>query len=815
MENLPAATPYEEPVVRTLSGFLARRKWTILGVLIVVVAAAVALTLVWPETYRSTTTVLIQQRQRGDQVAQTPALSPLERVGRGSVLETETELIQSRRVLEPVVDSLDLHVSLQVGGREARPTEVFPSFEAGRNARRGEYRIEHRAGQGFVLTDVGTGTAVARAAAGSDVEFGGLRLRLPLSPATEAIEMSVTPFQVATSGILGGALDVGPVNREGDILEIGCTASTPEEAQRLCDAVAQEYLALRGELQRADASGTADFLRQQVERLGDSLAVAEDSLEAFKKRAQVVALEEQANEEVRQYAQFKAQRDMAEAERAALASVLRRTEQRSGGTSRYRDLASFPSLLGNQTVSFLMQELGRLETQRAELARRRTAENPELIALNSRISEIDRQVGAVARQYEQSLGAQVSSLDRALGGSSGRLSSYPERQVEAARLEREVASLSAIYGMLETRLREAEVAEAVEQPPVRILDVASRPLRPSSPSPLLNLVLAIILGLGFGLAVGLAREVMDTRVHDRRILARKTSLPILAMLPRVKRARPILPIASAPDGEPVKASSTPPGNESGPQGAVALPAPVRARGAAARGAARAGANGGGRGDVALEVFRSLGTDLQFVARRLPKGDLRSIAITSAGRGEGKTYTACNLAIARASFGIHTLLIDADMRAGGVARFLSLEPTSPGLSDLLSGRATAREARRTLRINGGDVLSVMPAGEATPHAGELLETSYFEAMLAGAQAVYDLVVIDTPPFNVLSDAAAVVASVDAVLVVVREGVTDGDALALTLERLERAGGNVVGVVLNEVPLPKQYQQYTYGSYSYGR
>jgi Mrp family chromosome partitioning ATPase len=106
---------------------------------------------------------------------------------------------------------------------------------------------------------------------------------------------------------------------------------------------------------------------------------------------------------------------------------------------------------------------------------------------------------------------------------------------------------------------------------------------------------------------------------------------------------------------------------------------------------------------------------------------------------------------------------------------------------------------------------MPAGEATNDAAELLDTSYFEAMLAGAQAVYDLVVIDTPPLNVLADAAAVAASVDAVLVVVREGVTDGDSLELTLERLERAGGTVAGIVLNDVRLPKQYAAYE--SYAY--
>ena len=103
--------------------------------------------------------------------------------------------------------------------------------------------------------------------------------------------------------------------------------------------------------------------------------------------------------------------------------------------------------------------------------------------------------------------------------------------------------------------------------------------------------------------------------------------------------------------------------------------------------------------------------------------------------------------------------------------------------------------------------IMPAGARTADAAELLESSYFEAMLAGAQAVYDLVVIDTPPLNVLPDTAAIVPHVDGVLVVVRDDVTDGDALELTLERLRRADGPVIGIVFNDVALPKQY---AYGS-----
>ena len=793
-EQAASSPSLEEPGARALGSFLMRRKGTILAALGAVVLLASVATFLWPETYKSSTTVLLDRR-RGQSDPVTPALAALERVGRASVLETETELVRSRRVVGPVVDSLDLHVAARMDGEDVAPAEALRDFEASADAVAGTYRIEPGEESGFVVVDMEADSILGRAPAGAAVELQGLRFRMPPATSQATIELDVTGLQSATAGLIERSIDVRALEEEGDILRIQCYAAEPADAQRLCGSVVTEYISLRTTLQRSDASGTAAFLREQVARLGDSLAVSEDRLKEFKQRAQVVAIDAQANEEVHQYAQLKAQRDLVEAERSALSSILARTEQQAGGARRYRELATFPAFLGNQTIGFLMQELGQLETQRADLARRRTEENPELQALDTRIAQIDRQVGAIAREYARSLGAQVGSLDRALGGSQGRLSSYPERQVEAERLEREVASLSQVYNMLQTRLREAEVAESVDQPPVRLLDAASLPVSPSSPDKRMNLMLAMVLGLGLGLALAFAREMMDTRIHDRRTLARKTGLPILAMLPTVRHPGPVLPVSQAPEaGDPVARGD-----------ALA----VRTRD---RLPARAMGTNGSRqdADTALEVFRSLGTDLQFVARHLPNGDLRSIAITSAGRGEGKTYAACNLAVARASFGIHTLLIDADMRAGGVARFFGLDTPSPGLSDLLCGLSNARDARRTLKVNGGDVLSVMPAGGSRADAAELLETAYFEAMLSGAQAVYDLVVIDTPPLNVLADASAVVASADAVLVVVREGVTDGAALELTLERLERAGGNVVGVVYNDVRLPRQY---AYGRYTY--
>lgn len=771
---LPDATRSD---LSAFGGILRRRKWTILGGFLVVVLVVAAITKMWPETYVSKASILLNRPQAGGDI---PGLTVLERLDRAGTLETEVELVRSRRVIGPIVDSLDLHATATVDGRSRRPAEVFPAFEATPEAGEGAWKIVPDR-DGWRVTDAETDSVVLEAAPGSGIELPGVALTLPESP-VPGIVLTIDRFDAAVEDVRD-RVDVSPASQDGDILEIDCQAGTPGLAREICGSVVEGYLSMRSRLQRSEAGVTADFLRDQVEDYGARLEAAEDSLEVYAAEHRGVALGEQASEEVRNLAQIRAQRDQLQAQRRALSGLIRGAERAGGGAS-YRDLASFPAFLGNQTMSTLMAHLSELENRRSELAQRRTSANPELAAIDRRIGEIERQIGRLASSYERSLSSEISSLEGSLGSSSGRLASLPERQVEMSRLDRKVASLTEIHGLLETRLREAEMAESIREPNVRVVDEATLPIHPSSPKPVVNMALAVALGLGLGLALAFLRELRDDRIHDRAALERRVDLPVLALIPHMRAAGPVLPVGS--NGHAIG-----PGN--------GTKAPLWRRDPEEERA------------VALEAFRSLGTDLHLISRRLEAGDIRSIAVSSAGRGEGKTLVACNLALARASYGVHTLLIDADMRAGGVSRFFRLADSSPGLSELLSGSTSASETRRTVAVDGSDSISILPAGARTADAAELLESSYFEAMLAGAQAVYDCVVLDTPPIGLLSDTSVIVQSVDAVLLVVREDVTDWAALELSLKRLRRAGGPLVGVVYNDVALPKAYA-YGYGSRS---
>ena len=794
--------------MRGIAAMLQRRRRTILLMFLVVFGSVVAITLLMPKTYESSALILVEQAQR----MESPALATLERLGRGSQIETETELVTSRRVIERVVDQLDLNVSVAPSpanfnpiqavlakfrpGERERPQQVFPLFDAQANAPEASYHLVASDSGRYTATELEADSLVATVA--QDFAFGGLSGTLPQVIPSEGLEIEVTEFPRAVQ-LTQKRITTSRVGRNADLLEVTCEGPSPAEAHQLCETTLAGYMRLRTELRRAEATLTADFLREQAGRLGEQLAAAEGSLEAYGRRNQVVALNDRATAEVQQLVQLKAQRDQLEAERVALALLIRDIEARGSGTRRYRDLASFPTFLQNYAVAELITTLADLENRRSDIATRRSERNADVVALDMRIADIDRQLRGMAVSYERALSAQIGSLDETLAGTARRLAVIPTQQVEFARLERKVDLLDELYRMLETRLREAEVAEAVELPSVRVVDAASLPFRPASPNVPLNLVLGFLLAITSGLGLALYREFRETRVRERQDVERQTGLPVLTVVPTLRHAGSVmsLPALSRPGRHEVRQR-------------------LRTTKALWRGKLGKGKKEqepvfyrpGEDTQVALECFRSLAADLAFAARSSGNGGFRSVVITSAGRDEGKTLTACNLALVRAAQGSRTLLIDADMRGSGVAKFFDFPRSALGLSDVLAGSAEVGTVWRG--VVPDSELWVLPAGTPTPHSADLLESNFHE-VIESAELQFDLIIVDTPPLNVITDAATVASMVDAVVVVVREGVTEREDLEYTVARLNRAAGNIVGVVLNDVALSKRYMSgYSYAA-----
>jgi capsular exopolysaccharide synthesis family protein len=187
---------------------------------------------------------------------------------------------------------------------------------------------------------------------------------------------------------------------------------------------------------------------------------------------------------------------------------------------------------------------------------------------------------------------------------------------------------------------------------------------------------------------------------------------------------------------------------------------------------------------AAEQYRVLYQRILRLAARRP---MRVVAITSAGRREGRTTTAANLALTAAQEGRATILVEADVRRPSLARLLGMAPR-PGVAEVLEGRAELGQA-----VGRFGPLAVLAAGEARD-AGALLRTQRAAALVEQLRAAYELVVLDAPPALAFVDGDRLSGDADAALLVVRAGTTPRQVVRLAVESL---GDRAAGIVLNDV------------------
>lgn len=205
--------------------------------------------------------------------------------------------------------------------------------------------------------------------------------------------------------------------------------------------------------------------------------------------------------------------------------------------------------------------------------------------------------------------------------------------------------------------------------------------------------------------------------------------------------------------------------------------------------------------MAQEAYKSLRASVRFALRG---SGCKRISMTSAMANEGKSITILNLAISVAMDGQRVLLIDADMRRPSQARML-VEKATPGLSNVLAGMVGPEEAIRPEIYPNLDILF---SGDVPPNPSELLGSEKMRELIEEMSRKYDYILVDTPPVNLVSDAAIVTNLLDGVLLLVRQGQSRRDELKRAISNLELTGITPMGIVLNGV---EQRDSKNYGYY----
>lgn len=758
-------------------GGAIRRRWRLVaGCIVLAGGTAIGVTSFLPRIYEASTTIRIDEHQGG-----VLPLDVMERSSRGSDFSTEMEALRSRTLAETVIDSLGLRLTI-TKPRFAPPSTFISNVSVDANATTGSYRLLRQRGGHFQLDSGATHTPLAGAVLNQLVSAGGVSFRLaPRAEKEATIHFTVSPLPDVLDDVRR-ELTIDRTVRDANMVTVAYRSVDPEMARNVPNAIATQFITRRQSVRQREARSTVTFLREQIDRISTQLASAENSLRAYRVGQRVVDPQEEGRTQLTRMADVEAQLGMLDAERSSLAQLLQEVDSasrnRGAGDSPYRNLVAFPSLLRNQATAQLLASLSAVEDRRADLLTRRSVQDPDVKQLSDRVEELEKQLWSLTTTYLKGLTNQTSALRGSLEQSSRQLGLLPAREVEFARLDRETKLLASLYTMLQTRLKEAEIAAASGDASVQLVDMAALPRRPISPKPALNAALGMLVGLLLGVAAAAMREHVDHSVRSREDLGAVTGVQVVGLIPHLRRSRNWLrrPIGSRADarlGSVQKKRAVSAGELRTPAASVLLPSAM------------------------IEAYNRLEANIGFTRRTSTNGTL---VVTSPLPGEGKTSVATNLALVSAQRGARVLLIDADLRCGVLDTLFEC-PRSPGFADVLDETASLSDAVWSVDVGGGNTLNFLTTGTLPPNPAQLLSSPRLRALIEKASSEFDVIIFDTPPMNVVADAALLAILCETVLVVARSGVTTLDALMLAMEQIRHVRVPQVCAVLNDITLAR--------------
>ncbi len=766
-----------------------RRRWRVIALMTVVGAAIGAfMAAMEPPTFQATSLIRLagERRQLTGNMEQ-----PGPELGRtADPMLSLVELVRSRSVLSAVVDSLGL--------------QVVPKERGFLASQLSDVKVDPRVGADSVTLEFSAdkvtahfGSRQATAPYGEVLRIGAVQFKVPSRPAVDHTLLAVLPREQAI-GSLQQSLLVMP--RTGtDVIQIAYKSIDKRLAAAIVNSAVNSFQMLNLQSAKEKSTRRRVFLEQQFDRTDSLLNRAQAELASFRSRQMLASSASKLQAEQSAMITLEGRQAELEADRNTYAALLKqlRTGSDADLNDALRALATSPALADNPTISSLFSELNKYQFRLDSMTTGPWAAaptNPDVLQLRALIASSQGLLVQAVSSHVASLDARITSLATLHRQSGQSIQILPAMAEEEMRLNRRVEALSAVSDQLRQDYQRARMAEEVEAGDVEIVDLAAIPYAPLWALATIKLAGGIFLGFLLGTGLAFLLEALNTSIRRPEDIETVLHLPGLGVIPR------LTPVSSKRRlGGLLKGEKAPANSRAAAIGTAAQPF-----------------------SIGTEAFRMLRTSL-FWSDGADR--LRSLVVTSAAPGEGKTLTAANLAASFAHDGLRVLLVDCDIRRPQL-HGLFRAPRSPGLLDLLSpGREGTSEVRSlsVADVAEGDEnpvahvvrstpfrgLSLLTCGTLPTNASNLLSGVRMRSLLTTLKERFDLVILDTPPVLATADAGILGSLTDGVLLVVRAGQTDRSAAQRAVAQLGSSGARVFGVVLND---PKgevsQYGDYYY-------
>ena len=576
--------------------------------------------------------------------------------------------------------------------------------------------------------------------------------------------------------------------RGTDVLQISYRSTNPQESANVVNTIIKNYLDSNIDSNRTEAKSANEFLSSQLPKAEGQVKEAGANLRTFKEKNKLVVLDIEAKESLsKSYAtinEIQGQLAAVETRSQSLQKEMNLNTQEaidltalSQSTSVQQALTEYQSIQRDIAVARTIYSdqhpnIVSLMLKEEALKRELGARAAQTIGNSKSLPQQSRQVGLLTQSLTQdlvkseveklALTSQLEELQNVYTYDRKRLDSLPRLEQEQLQLQRQLLVAQGTYEQLLKQFQIVRVLESQNASDARLVQEGLVPSRAISPTIPLNLGLGGLLGILLGLGTALLLESMDKSLKNIQEATLLLDLPLLGTVPFItgKRNKSI--------GD---------GNRNSPLI--------------------------DRSHAVTNSFEIIYANLNF---SLPDQKLQVILVTSATSGEGKSFTAANLATVMAARGMRVLLIDADMRRPRQHKIWQ-EFNVKGLSNILINETDLEDAILQPLPN----FDLLTAGTSSPSPTTLLDSHSMEDLIDKARNNYDFVIIDTSPLMAVADPLIISKLADGILLVVRLGQVHSQEVVMAKSLLDQSKTPILGMILNGISEQNSYGRYYY----YGR
>jgi capsular exopolysaccharide synthesis family protein len=542
-----------------------------------------------------------------------------------------------------------------------------------------------------------------------------------------------------------------PLEENSSILGLSLDVSHPQKGADYLNTLMEVFLEIELEEKNRIARRTVDFIDAQIAGVSDTLSYFENNLQSFRasNRTYDMAVESKAI-----FDQITGLEDALSKERfnKGYFEELRNYLQR--GTL---EKIIAPAALGidDRTLNTLIENLISLQTDRSNLLITQTDASPRVRELSRKIEDSSSSILEYIRNLSNTSQMRINDWETRINGIERQFSRLPSTEQNLVRIERGKNLNESIYNFLQQRRAEAAIAMASSFASNKIVEFAAPSTEPKKNKRNALYIIMAVFGLIFPVVVLFILEVIDTRIKDMKELEDLLSVPLLSKIPVNKTGSSLAVL-----------------NE--PRSATA------------------------------ESFRALKTNISFV---VPIERQLTIAVSSTIAGEGKTFTAINLASIYALNKKKTILVSCDMFKPNAMHDLQIK-SKHGLSSYLSQQIDS--VFDVIQKTENPNFDVIFAGAIPPNPSDLLASERFVQLLNELKKIYDVVVLDTPPVGLISQSFEIIKHVDLITYVFRYNFSEKGFISELNDIKLKKGIQNLYAILNGVP----EKELTYKGLNYG-